>query len=243
MKRIDLGDGWTKLYLSPKQGVPMMDAWLEILASRGFALPTKLVKDREGNPQHVLQALDRHTSRPSYVDESGKVHNRCIGCGGIIVGEILDDGYRKGYALKVFEGTDQIRIGGWIQIPTEAHKWQDKEITRYWKSIPVTMTGLGCKECRQAFQDAVRAANAENEIRQMYGTYLAKIKVAAEPAPEPIQNIKKAMQERCLHGMAKMFCAACNRKPKAPAGKSVLPEAVTPFLDVFDRSIDTPIIE
>lgn len=244
MKVIDLEDGWQRLLFSPEQGVPMIDDWLKVLESRGFAIHTKTIKNAKGDPIKVLKALDRFSAQPVAVTEDGKVAQRCIGCGNAIIGEMLDNGHRKGYARKVFNATDQIRIGGWIQMPYEQANWQSKEIRRSWRRVPVTMTGLGCAECRERFRMALISTNAANEARKMYGAFLLQsASNETQRQASPIEDVKKAMQDKCLHGLVKMFCAVCRRGKPADFKATIkvkLPAEQVAFIDVFYRDAMEP---
>jgi hypothetical protein len=101
--------------------------------------------------------------------------------------------------------------------------------------------GLACESCRDRYDAIIRDTNSQNDLARLYAAFVS---MAAEKADRDAikihaDEIKKAMQEKCLHGMAKPFCAVCwkyRTNPYIiPRPTVAPPKELTPFLDVFDR--------
>jgi hypothetical protein len=259
--KIDIVDGVLVRKIPPMRGVPFYSDWLKVLLERGLAHE---VTKRDPNTREIKTSIvpfDRDQEQAALVDdETGSVGIICCGCGKPMWSEVhgasinvSEMKLRRGGRLKKVGGakftakfTDRIRIGGFIQTSYE-EPYDTNEVIRKWKVMPMFKMGLGCEACRSKFAEIVKDANATNEFRKQYALLLlAAAKRENQPATiEWTDEMKKAMQERCLHGLKKLFCAVCQKyNPNRIPDRRIhveLPGEVTPFIDVFERdALDGP---
>ena len=160
-------DGTIIIQHNPIEGMPNYGDWLKFVLSRGHAEQHRLSSteasrvsdgkgfDDSGRPRLVIHPCEANAS---LID--GVVKFTCIACG--LAWNKLS--------------MDTIRIGGFIQIPTEERR-NPKLIVRGFTTRPTSKTGLGCPTCQCMYQAEVAKANVENAAREHRATLIARIAV------------------------------------------------------------------
>jgi hypothetical protein len=241
-------DGTKLIKHSPIEDVPFYSDWLQILLDRGAAHEvTEIDRKKEsrtfGKPITKIVTLDRNQEQRAIITEDGDVGICCIGCGGLIVGEVHNAiktvsqvKLTRGGRLKKILGEnikvlilDKITIGGYIQV-TDEQQTDHKEITRKWRRQPVFKSGIGCSACKEQFAAIVAQTNNDNRIREQVAVLMAK-----QHAPSTGIDPATARTPCTKHRMP--FCAAClDIKGIRPAKATVkLPNQLVAYIDVFAR--------
>jgi len=252
-----LSDGTKVLQFAPIEGCPFYSDWLEILLSRGTATEItcsaaamcgacyKLGKHVFGCTEKIIETCQQTAI---LLPDGNSVGLICIGCGVVMPGEVHGATVRisqsilrrGGKAYKVsgakytaFKDFHKITIGGFVQFREDEEKGP-KEIWKRWKRKPVSMSGIGCADCREKFAILEREARLNNSQRELYGQMLAEATDAkARRLAQPL------LTKRCeKHRM--QWCAACLSGQTTQAiepPKIKLPSNITPFIDVFDHDI------
>lgn len=239
-----LNDGTKVLHLSPIDGVPKYNDWMQALLDRGAAYLTDavdritgktLIDTETGLTKKRIVPLDRNQEQAADL-VAGNVEIVCIGCG-------------KG-AHKM--DMSRIRIGGLIQM-THEERIAEREIHVKWRVQPVFKLGLGCKACQAQFELLASEAASQNQYREVYGQLLAEVAVngstARAIAAATALEMQKATKTKCLHGLIDVYCGVCRRNNPnlvKVTPQPVLPKApkmFTPFIDVFDRDISGQVAE
>jgi hypothetical protein len=223
-----LEDGTIVEYLSPREGMPFYNDWLQVLYARGAAIWVPEVDERgkgiidpeTGLPKLKLEPLASRMNytalQPARLNDDVDVEILCIGCG-------------KGFQQRTM---DRIEIGGWIQVRDKREEPEKKRIVMGWKSQPVSKTGLGCEACQKAYRDACEAIAGQNQQREM----LAALIAAATASESEKATEAPSTTGRCLHGLKEYCCSVCLRnkgQTKASVKTVRLPGQLTAFIEVL----------
>ena len=232
-----LPDGTTKKITTPIEGVAFYSDWLDLLLSRGMASEVTEQDRMTGEWKKKIRPLDRNQQQPAVINpETEAVGIVCIGCGEPFYDDIQDVTVRTSETKrrsKVIRSSktaillSKITIGGMIQVPVE-DVISPKEIVVRWRKMPVTKSGIGCKDCRALYEEDVRQTGLVNDARELYGHALARNvakKSLSSVHPKPVIDRTPCT----LHRLP--FCAACFKR--TPSQTVALPSAMTAYIDVL----------
>lgn len=170
MKYLPQPDGTLIAVMSPWEGVPFYNDWLEALlrvkaahvhreihaACKGVGCPycTEGYIDR-------IQPYTKDNLQATFTDDTGSVKVICIGCG---------------MAASEWD-MSPIRIGGYVQMHSEEPSTdtiggQRVSAVRRWRSSIVAKGGLGCTECAALYNKKASEAEAEYAEKSHYYEFL-----------------------------------------------------------------------